>query len=611
MINILQSPSPLTPSNIEHIYTVSSSNSGQTNMNYIFDVYSNVQNSTLSPTKIARLKVRPNSYGTATIDAQEIIWNSVKPNVRSEQSGYTGSLSPFNSIPFNLTNGLSNGWNNNVYFEDRWHIDRYRILLGEEYTSGSTTITSVGTDPNVPASIFSYSLTTQVAAYGGSPNTINWFGAGGNIVNTAYTLGWTYQYYDPIPFTLLASGTSTGTSFSYITPAPGPNAGYQFKVIENYSGNYFIFEWSKEATTGWSLVSQSANTNSNYFSPQPVWIWPGTRKLEGSNRYSGYIGEPSSQFQPVYNSTSFIATNNRYWNYWENQFYSGSPTNNLPKKFLNAASNDYITVSQGTVLTDRVRRRKHHPDCPIVISFFNGYLSSGDDEYFNNKVRSIGVYGTTDQYTGQTSFSLVGPGSNTLVVDNPMSAITYFTYTGLTNFSKVGFYASESSSPVSYTANTQSEFIEFLNQGDSCLSDPVHIVFLNSNGSWDTYTFDVKAIETKTINRQNYSQSGIRDSLEYNQLSSQRRKTIYNQDITTVMSVSTWFLEDIDYPILESIFSSPEVYIIKYEENYYNYLLPVILRTDTLVEFKNRYGKIVNYSFDMEYTPINQQKTQG
>jgi hypothetical protein len=239
-------------------------------------------------------------------------------------------------------------------------------------------------------------------------------------------------------------------------------------------------------------------------------------------------------------------------------------------------------------------------------------LSGSDDEYFNNKIRTVGIYGTTDKYTGMTSFSGVGPGSLSQVVNNPMSAITYFTYTGLSNYNKVGFFVSESGTPVSYTASTASEFLEFINAGTGCLSDPVHIVFLNANGVWDTYTFDIKAIETRNITRNTYYQSGIANRPEYNLLSSDRRKVIYNQDITTSMSVATWYLDDYDYIILQDIFSSPSVYIIKQDqENYYDYLLPVVIRTDTLTEFKNRYGKIVNYTFTMEYTPINEQRTQG
>ncbi len=41
------------------------------------------------------------------------------------------------------------------------------------------------------------------------------------------------------------------------------------------------------------------------------------------------------------------------------------------------------------------------------------------------------------------------------------------------------------------------------------MSDPVHILFMNRQGVWDTYTFDRKAIEEKKID--DFVDSGVFD----------------------------------------------------------------------------------------------------
>ena len=68
-----------------------------------------------------------------------------------------------------------------------------------------------------------------------------------------------------------------------------------------------------------------------------------------------------------------------------------------PKEFLNAGCRDYKIISQGGYVNDRVRRRQHHRDCPIIISFLNG-----KNEYFTNDIYSIVVKGAdtwSDPYT--------------------------------------------------------------------------------------------------------------------------------------------------------------------------------------------------------------------
>ena len=156
----------------------------------------------------------------------------------------------------------------------------------------------------------------------------------------------------------------------------------------------------------------------------------------------------------------------------------------------------------------------------------------------------------------------------------------------------------------------------------SCMSDPVHVLFLNRQGVFDTYTFDRKALESKKIKRDSYAQGGISDTNFFSQLSTERRDVLFNQELKTAMNVETWWLTDNDKAIVMDLFQSPEVYIIKNQEfeidgyvrgakSYNPYLLPVTVDEGSIKEFKNRYNKLFQYGFKFEYSSINEYRTQG
>jgi len=86
-ISVIQRPLTLTPVNVEHVYTFSSANSGNTDFRYVVDLY--VDTTTSNPEKISRLLISPNTSGRGTIKVEEIVKNYVKGNIRSENPQYT------------------------------------------------------------------------------------------------------------------------------------------------------------------------------------------------------------------------------------------------------------------------------------------------------------------------------------------------------------------------------------------------------------------------------------------------------------------------------------------------------------------------------------------
>lgn len=601
MITVEQRPLTLTPVNVEHVYTFSSTNVGQTDFRFVIDVY---KDATTTPEKVGRLFVAPNTYRKGIINVDNIVYNLVEGNARADEPQYTSSATTGTTSYGLLTNvkGIanSNAFNDNTDYNPQFHVRDYRLMVGEQFLSGDTTVTFISTDVTTPGSSFAGGVVS------GRPS---WYGAGANIVegSTLPTgVNWYYQG---------TSGTSSNIDGNILPNIPTPIAGYTVEIIEKYSGIQLDFEYTGSE---WLLLGYTFPTDqySPALSPPAVTIWPGTSLKEGS--YNPY----------VYNTPYWDTTSPKeQQDFWEVKKYrmSGTTVNEQePSLFLTTAGPELYTVDNNDIgiTSSRVRRRRHHPSCPILVSWFNGILSQNSDFQFENPV---GCFTSVEAISQNIEYPLpelreYDINGNTFTgITSQNDRILYFnTIRPDLAGGKMGFWTAGDVGDYQYDNYAFSEFLEFYIQEDDCLSDPVHVLFLNRQGVWDTYTLDRKALETKTIERQVYSKGGVPNTNIYSQLSTNRRKTVYNQNITETMVVNTWFLTDNDKQIVEDLFMSPEVYIIKDhdwtgkgEKTYNPYLLPVVLNMDTLQEYKNIYNKQVQYEFVLEYTPINLYKTQG
>lgn len=618
MVTIIQRPLTLTPVNVEHVYTFNSTNSSNTDFRYVVDLY--VDTTTANPEKVCRLLVSPNTSGRGTIKVEEIVKNYVKGNARSEYPQYTSQSTTGNTAYGLLTNtkGISpsNAFNDDSNYPTEVHVRDYRIMVGEQYNNGTSVVTYISTDTDTPGSTF------YAQAGGDLFRDINWYGAGANFPEGSTLLqGVAWQWIDSgagLKDSAIDTNVDGSVPFTASTIAVGDN----LTIYERYSG--IIYTFTAYAAGGvyeaihWELteIEYPENQYDPVLSPPAVTIWPGTSLKEGS--YNPY----------VYNTPYWdTAAPGEQQDFWEVKKYrmSGTTINDAePSLFLTTAGESSFNVSSNDVglTTDRARRRRHHPSCPILISFFNGILSQNTDFSFVNPIgclTSVESFSQSTDYafTGLTEYDLSG---NTYTGLTPQSnRIMYFnTIRPDLAGGKIGFWTSLDVGEYQYDGYAFSEFLEYYLEEDDCLSDPVHVLFLNRQGVWDTYTLDRKALEVKSIKRDTYDKGGVTDNPIYSQLSTSRRTTIYNQEIKEVMSVNTWYLTDNDRQILEDLFMSPEVYIIlehdwtgKSEKTYNPYLLPVTLRTDSITEYKNRYTKLAQYSFNLEYSPINQYKTQG
>ena len=531
IINIDQSPLTITPTNAEHIWTFSSSGYTLQNFKYIIDVYFRPDSLDFSgnPQANARLKVRPNSYGKAIVDLEEVVRNFLNANPRMSGTTYPylnfvaeeNSIITLSDAANTRTYNAYNLWPSgdiNPDVETLWHIEQYKVVVGCEYE-----------DTNLQSIVYDID---PIASF--QPNPINIF--------------------------------------------PG---------VDN------------------TLI------------PAPY--------LSGATLGSGYTQSPN--FYQV-NNQSFY-----YYNLFRYDLHQGEDTTCGPREFLNAAGRFYKTLSQPDIVSHAMRTRMHHPDCPIIVSFLDG-----QNDYFNNQTQALVSRASLFADTPYT-FSAYTANDSTLynVWDLFKMGVFYLPYnvtaqgTNIipTQAEKVCFYTTPTTEDLAFSARS-SEVLEFMMQPYDCLNNPVHLLFLNGRGQWDTYTFGKKSTTTFEVERKTYRKEASLNKQFYSRGSYERGTNVYDQEGDYKITCQSWFMDENDVSIVEELFFSPEVYIIKgtgmmprcihdiencesclQEIRLYEYLIPVVIEEKSLEKYQRRYQKIFQYTFTLNYASVKRYRTQG
>ena len=532
IINVEQSPLTITPSNGEHIYTFSSTGYTLQNFKFVVDVYFRPDSLNFSgtPKPSARLKVRPNSYGRAIVELEEIVRTFLKTNPRFSGTTYPylnfvaqeNSVITMSDASNTRTLNAFNLWPTGDLNADvpvLWHAEQYQVKVGCEYED--TTTNSIVLDMD-----------------------------------------------------LLAS-----------------------------------------------------------FQPPPVNIFPGVDNklipspyLSGATLGSGYTQSPN-----------FFQVNNQSWYYYDlfRHIYQPGPDVNCgPRELLNAAGREYKIISQDGFVSQRVRRRQHHPDCPIIISFLDG-----QNDYFTNTTTRVVIRGADYQDDNYTYSAYTA--NNSTIVNNYdiwKQAVFYMpwniTQSG-TNIipqdaGKVCFYLT-SGTNMNFSART-SEILEFYMMDPDCINNPIHLLFLNGRGMWDTYTFGKKSTKTFEVNRKKYRQESSLNKQFYSRGAYERGTNVYEQIASYKIECMSDFMTDEDVVIIEELFNSPEVYIIDGitetvdpcdfpdiddcqscldEIRQYQYLIPVVIENKELKKYQRQYQKIFQYTFTLDYADVKRYRTQG
>ena len=623
MITVYQNPLVLTPTNTEHVYNVGSSNSGNTSFKYLVDVYMDVDS---TPNRVARLKIQPNSTGVGIFDLQEIVVNYVFPNPRSENpQNYKFPTASFTSPAGNTattingtiinnsiwSRGFSNAYVGNDNTDSLYHIRQYRAMVGEEWITGGTEYQQISTASTVPCSSFYVDIDLE-------DNSVNIYNAGANIGAgiSPYSPGYNYYIYNN-SLVFQSSGTSSNINANILGGAY--MTGYYLYVEEIYTGIQYQFLQGAGGYWGKTLIIYPGDTSS-YLSPCPVTIFPGTDSNKVDFDYS------YDKINEYWSGSTNGITNHLYNKAFDYQFTgSTSISSQMPAKLLTTFGDDLASVfwtlgAIKNITSTRVRHRHHHIDCPVLLSYFNGNVG-----LFSNPVRTLFSLG--EENTGvftENTYNRVVISAISADPTPVKQRIGYFTQylnqqsiRGLNTPNSIYFYIGSGGTSLqgaNYSGNGISEVVRFDIVDDSCISDPLHFMFLNQNGVWDTFTFDKRNI--KSYNRQisQYATGGIKNKSWYNRLGNEQRNVIYDYDVTEVVTAQSWLMDENDKGIVEELFLSDYVYLI---ENAYSeldqtrtpYLIPITITSTSLESFKQRYNKLFQYTLNFEYNPIKTYRT--
>jgi len=632
MITIDKTPYGFMGSNMEHYFTCSSTNTALTNFKYVVDIYFNPYESTAE--KIGRVKLRPNTYGKAIFDIRDIIKNYIKPNPRAEET-YNGISGGVWNIDINNPNGnfgaLSGFSPSNIYnftnpYELLQHTGSYRILVGEEYTSGGTTVLDIQTKYWIPTDIanFTYSLDTVSAGYSGTPNRINWQGANSWDYGTSYgtfVSGATYLH-TTFAGSFVASGSSTADSGFYVAGSLPTNNDIVY-LWSNDLGCGYKFIWNCDGceTTGWNyygLYYSESNpicvSASDLIRLTPAADVSYYRNLLGDNNSTLLT---STEYMGKFKLSTAATGGVEY-------LEDNAPLSNFYNKFGNdrtpyAMTGITISAAKESV---RFRHRQHHKQCPVLVNFAQGNLGydlSGNAN-INQVSNLVELRQTANVLEYHATHQLPYQGTTSNVYTDLDYLITNFAkyYYGVAEFDdvkKVAFYTTSSGSPVTdFTSYGSSNIYVFDFYGDECLyGDAVHFLYLNTNGAWDTITFGQKNIKSLSTSRDVYAQTGVRDASSYMWQSSDQRNIVYNQDTVVSVEAQSIWMDDNDMETFRDFFLSNYAYQIISNIGYNNILfytlVPILVTNSTFEEYKQRYNKLYQYTMNYVYNPINQFNT--
>ena len=606
MITIQQEPYGLQPVNSHHIWTIYDDEyTGYTNYKYVVDFY--IDPYEQGHEKMGRIKLRPNTYGKASFNAADIIGNYIAPNPRTASGSTMDYTEIINGTGFTFTNYL----NDDTDYETLRQVANYRLLIGKEYTSGGTTTLSIPTDYYTPNYELDWSVlpvSSQIIisnANGWEDLVSSWA-----LANQSFSSGFTWTHTDSLGG-FVDGGSSLNDGFTY-TPLGTPGTGDIFWIysVQNGCGVWFEYQYEGISWDYRGTYSQDYTTDGCYEDHSDFkTIWLGTAN-ELVNNIFNY--NPSSNPSAVNSNWGFL-----YELFNDNSAPYLSPTQpgleNQPWQisrgsFLNTYGTDFkrfiIQGANGAYETKPyLFYRQHHKDCPIILNWFNGknglYQNTYDFLY-------EGTGNTSNQLNFTTQHSPLSDGTGTFTPSNEL--IQSFVKTDIDpTADKLVFMLSNSpglDSQYVWEDGKSMGMIYELYDND-CMDDPIHFLFINRHGGFDTYTFGQKNIRSHSTSISTYAKNGITNTSLQKWGSDMYRNTPYDQTTITSVETQSNFVNENDVPIIQDLFMSPYVWRIQ-EFKDRKYLVPIQITSTSVEEYKSRYNKLYQYDMTFEYNPIRQ-----
>lgn len=618
-----QAPNPVQPTNSSHIWNLINDDApNKTDYKYIVDFYLNPLE-TSGTTRFARLKISPNSYGVAQFDAREIVWSHIIPNITIDgnisvwnqgtqqyQSG-SGSSSDkhiANSYQFKRYNQSGSS----TYLPPYNHTAMYGLVFGEEYYDGNgNLILNIADEYSYNSygvwDYLTYSLDTAVGpVYPGTPNRVNWTNA--NLYDGAYNysvLSGASYLHTTSNGTFVDSGTTTSDSGNYVAVVePSKNDIVYLTQNESGCGYYFIWNCDTCETSGWNYRGYWCNEGCG--TSHPTLIWPGTKNIL-SNLYEDSV-------LPLNPLTSWMEYNLAY----KLSPYKQLNTNAngySPTQFLNVKGIEYGGYSTPDLAFSNQyshykHRRTHHRDCPIILNFFNIYMYPG--------YKVDGIVELTGQTKSQLNYGSVisnpYPNNNTSSsdyqdVDEKILSFTKIIgndvrYSAATS---VGYFlTSDTGHPDDWDSEGISEILKFdLYESDCLTGEPLHFVFLNSLGVWDTITFGQKNIRSYTNEKKFYKQNMLKDWAYFTIGNWELGNVPYDMETQVIYDAQSTFVDENDVPVYKDFFLSPYTFLIsRKDETDKWFIYPITITSNSVEEYKQRYNKIYQYDLSFVYNTI-------
>ena len=163
----------------------------------------------------------------------------------------------------------------------------------------------------------------------------------------------------------------------------------------------------------------------------------------------------------------------------------------------------------------------------------------------------------------------------------------------------------EYSVQIKYDNVTYSSIFNYIIDKECYEFEPLRVCWKNSLGGTDYFTFKQKNTWNSRVARETY-----RKNLKFDYKIGDRGETISNETIERFWSVTSDYLNDVEALFIQSMFESPEVYIMSRDvyvpenENPQDYpfnLIPVIVQTPQYDYKSNENGdELIEYTFELK-----------
>lgn len=549
-LTILQSPLSVTESHSDHTWNVAlNSYSAYTDIRLVVDIYKNPYRNDLGPNNTTGSTQEFGKIGRLLIPSNE--FGNCIFNVETIIR---------NIVKPNPRN-MSMVYNTNTGFAES---DPYAVSVTDSSLVNIDEETSQATINNLPINFISFS---------------NGFNGGYNGFENLYHIN-EYRLIFGVQYT--SGGTTT------------------IIIDETNYGVYTSY-------TGGTINPASASTQ-----PYGVMIWPG---VQDNKRYAVSNNPALTYYYSGFNL-------NGQYNYWNTKVYdfamnTGVVPFNIAGKFMGTFGEDTIpmTILNGSQI--QTRYRSHYYTCPIVLGFMYG-----ENELYNNSsvVNSVSILQKTSNnaqpnydviYSQPIGYTTNPTGYNSFLGQR-IAYVNWKQNPLLRPNSDVAIFLSRGNCDTNYLSGV-SEVVQYKMMDEECFNDPIHFLFINRNGVWDTFTFTKKSQYAKTINKKVYGSLKTLNTTVWNRQSYESAETTYYGDAIEFMTVASNFVKQNDVDIIESLITSPTVYLI--EDNWtpennqpfiYPYLVPVQVMNKEVKTYQQKYDRIFQYELELKLTPYRQ-----